>query len=43
MATMRMLVDKYPEGYEGWERENQEKIAVASQKDGGRCDVQATG
>jgi hypothetical protein len=27
MATMKMLVDKYPDGYEGWERENQDLIA----------------
>lgn len=43
MATMRVLVDKYPEGYEGWEKENLERIAIASQKDSGRCDGQATG
>ena len=29
METMKMLVVKYPDGYEGWERENEELVAGA--------------
>ena len=32
MATMKMLVEKYPDGYEGWERENEDLIVMANQE-----------
>jgi len=35
MATMQMLVDKYPDGYEGWESENQDLISSVKGEKGG--------
>jgi len=32
MATMQMLVDKYPDGYEGWERDNRDLLATLKEQ-----------
>lgn len=34
MATMKTLVDKYPGGYEEWEKQNATRIAQAAQAAG---------
>jgi hypothetical protein len=39
MATMQMLVDKYPDGYEGWEMENRELIMSVKQQNAGSVDL----
>jgi hypothetical protein len=31
---MRTLVDKYPDGYEAWERENQDLIVSVNKENG---------
>lgn len=36
MATMQLLVDKYPDGYEGWESENQDSILSVKEENGPR-------